>query len=101
MGALVSKPHLDKVKNYVKIGVEEGGFVQCGETVAAGDLLLQDDDDENENVSKGEGMENGYFMAPTVITDLKDTSRCMQEEIFENGTTYVYSTYYTSYTRLF
>lgn len=24
----------------------------------------------------------GYFIPPTVITNLKDSSRCMQEEIF-------------------
>merc|ERR1719270_236282 len=27
-------------------------------------------------------MSDGYFIPPTVITDLKDSSRCMQEEIF-------------------
>ncbi|XP_042893530.1 2-aminomuconic semialdehyde dehydrogenase-like [Penaeus japonicus] len=68
MGALNSKPHLEKVKKYIKYAVEDGGTVLCGEGV---DLLLLQEDNKQ-----------GYFMRPTIITGLDDNSRCMQEEIF-------------------
>jgi len=81
MGALVSKGHLEKVKGYVKVALEEGGTVHCGETAATGDLVLEDDDSTCLEQAQ-QLMADGYFMAPTVITGLKDQSRCMQEEIF-------------------
>lgn len=68
MGALVSKEHLDKVTGYVKLAREEGCSILCGHGVEALELP-----EENKN---------GYFMRPTVITDVPDSSRLMQEEIF-------------------
>ncbi|XP_019632799.1 PREDICTED: aldehyde dehydrogenase family 8 member A1-like [Branchiostoma belcheri] len=68
MGALISKEHLNKVKGYVNLAYEEGATILCGE--GKEDLKLSDD------------LKNGYYMLPTVITDVKDSSRCMQEEIF-------------------
>ncbi|CAH1247981.1 ALDH8A1 [Branchiostoma lanceolatum] len=68
MGALVSKEHLNKVKGYVNLAYEEGATIMCGE--GKGELKLSDN------------LKNGYYMLPTVITDVKDSSRCMQEEIF-------------------
>jgi len=81
MGALVSQGHLEKVKGYVKVALEEGGVVHCGETAATGDLVPEDDSCDSLEQAQ-QLMANGYFMAPTVITGLKDDSRCMQEEIF-------------------
>lgn len=68
MGALNSKPHLEKVQRYVNYAVEDGGTILCGEGI---DIL---------NIP--EQNKNGYYMLPTVITGLPDNSRCMQEEIF-------------------
>ncbi|KAG5460756.1 MAG: aldehyde dehydrogenase domain-containing protein [Olpidium bornovanus] len=65
MGALVSKEHLAKVMNYVKIAKEEGGTIECG----------------GERMSIA-GFEGGYFMQPTVVTGVSPTSRIMQEEVF-------------------
>ncbi|KAL7865015.1 hypothetical protein AOLI_G00164350 [Acnodon oligacanthus] len=67
-GALVSKEHLEKVRGYVLLARAEGAQVHCGEGVDTLDLPPQ-------NVG-------GYFMLPTVITGVKDSSRVMQEEIF-------------------
>ncbi|KAJ1350090.1 hypothetical protein KIN20_005804, partial [Parelaphostrongylus tenuis] len=53
------------VKSYISIAQQEGGTIQCGGTLAL----------------NGE-LKNGYYIAPTVITGLPDSSRCMQEEIF-------------------
>ncbi|XP_041418888.1 2-aminomuconic semialdehyde dehydrogenase [Xenopus laevis] len=68
MGALISANHLEKVRSYVKKALEEGATVLCGEGVNALDIPSE---------NKG-----GYFMLPTVITELKESSCCMQEEIF-------------------
>lgn len=64
-----------QVRNYVHLAVEEGGHVHCGET--ASDTFLVD-----EGNPTPDSLRNGYFMSPTVISGLKDSTRCMQEEIF-------------------
>ncbi|XP_022088838.1 aldehyde dehydrogenase family 8 member A1-like [Acanthaster planci] len=68
MGALISKEHLQKVKGYVAIASQDGGTVLCGEGKEILDLP--------------EKNKNGYFMRPTVIVNVPDNSRSMQEEIF-------------------
>ncbi|KAK2560208.1 2-aminomuconic semialdehyde dehydrogenase [Acropora cervicornis] len=83
IGALISKEHLAKkvqhlqpivtdnvsVLGYIKLAVEEGGTIECGE---GKDTPLDIPSPHTE----------GYFMQPTVITGLDDSTRCMQEEIF-------------------
>uniref|UniRef100_A0A2K6H081 Aldehyde dehydrogenase 8 family member A1 n=1 Tax=Propithecus coquereli TaxID=379532 RepID=A0A2K6H081_PROCO len=68
MGALISKAHLEKVRSYVKKALSEGAQIQCGEGVDKLHLPARN--------------QAGYFMLPTVITDIKDESCCMKEEIF-------------------
>jgi len=68
MGPLVSSEHLEKVQSYVRLARADGGTVLCGETVDA--LCLS------------ASHQKGYFIRPTVITELADSSACMQEEIF-------------------
>ncbi len=65
IGALVSQPHLEKVKNYINIAQEEGGKILCG----------------GRSVTV-EGYENGYYLEPTVIEVPNDECRVNQEEIF-------------------
>ncbi|MBO3115847.1 aldehyde dehydrogenase [Winogradskyella sp. DF17] len=65
IGALVSKPHLEKVKSFIEIGKQEGGKVLCG-----GKEI------------KVKGFENGYYLEPTVIEVQTDECRVNQEEIF-------------------
>ncbi|XP_046580977.1 2-aminomuconic semialdehyde dehydrogenase-like [Haliotis rubra] len=67
-GALISKEHLAKVKGYVEIARSDGATVLCGDGVKELDLP--------------EKCRNGYFMRPTVITNVTDDSRLMTEEIF-------------------
>ena len=65
IGALVSKPHLEKVKSYIDIATQEGGTVLCGG-----------------NYVTVAGFENGYNLQPTII-EVKDANcRLNQEEIF-------------------
>ena len=60
IGPLVSKQHHEKVTGYLDLGREEG-------TVAAGGDYAKD---------------GGYFVQPTVFTDVTDQSRVVREEIF-------------------
>lgn len=65
IGALISKPHLEKVARYVEIGVEEGArLVTGGRTLT--------------DASLG----GGYFYAPTVLADVQESFRVFREEIF-------------------
>lgn len=68
MGALISKAHLEKVRSYIKKARAEGAQILCGEGV--------------DKLSLPPRNQGGYFMLPTVITDIKDESSCMKEEIF-------------------
>ncbi|XP_054578308.1 2-aminomuconic semialdehyde dehydrogenase isoform X2 [Eptesicus fuscus] len=68
MGALISKAHLEKVRSYIKKARAEGAQILCGEGVDKLNLPPRN--------------QGGYFMLPTVITDIKDESCCMKEEIF-------------------
>ena len=65
IGALVSKPHLKKVMNYITIAKEENGTILCGS-----------------NKVTVKGYENGYYLEPTVIEITTDECRVNQEEIF-------------------
>uniref|UniRef100_A0A671K5C7 Aldehyde dehydrogenase 9 family, member A1b n=1 Tax=Sinocyclocheilus anshuiensis TaxID=1608454 RepID=A0A671K5C7_9TELE len=67
MGALVSKPHLDKVLGYVKQAKKEGARVLCGgEPFIPADPKLKD----------------GYYMTPCVLDGCTDDMTCVREEIF-------------------
>ena len=65
-GALISKAHLEKVKNYLTLAEVEGGHILCGGT---------------EPELKGE-LEGGYYLRPAVIEGLSMDCRTNQEEIF-------------------
>ncbi|KAI2649623.1 2-aminomuconic semialdehyde dehydrogenase [Labeo rohita] len=67
-GALISKEHLQKVKGYVALALKEGAQVHCGEGV--------------DKLTLPEQNAGGYFMLPTIISGVKDSSALMQEEIF-------------------
>lgn len=63
VGALINKTHYEKVQQYFDIARDDGGnFVTGGK--------------------RPEGIEQGYYLEPTIITGLDDDSRCMREEIF-------------------
>jgi len=65
IGALVSKPHLEKVKSYIDIAEQEGGTV-----IAGGNYVTV------------KGSENGYYLEPTIIEITEPNCRLTQEEIF-------------------
>lgn len=65
VGALVSKPHLEKVKSYIDNASEYGGTILCG----GKEVIV-------------EGSENGYYLEPTVIEVTDNQCKLNQEEIF-------------------
>ena len=65
MGPLVTKEHLDKVKGYVDLGVEEGAKL----VVDGRDIKLQ-------------GYENGYYIGGCLFDHVKKDMRIYKEEIF-------------------
>eukprot|EP01134_Creolimax_fragrantissima_P002903 CFRG2903T1 len=66
-GALSSRSHIDKVRGYIALALEEGGEILTGGTIP-------EMDDE---------MSDGYWLQPTVIAGLDPrTSRVATEEIF-------------------
>lgn len=66
IGAVVSKPHFDKVLKHIEIAKEEGGEILVG---------------GNAITLAGE-LENGYFIAPTVIENLPLACATNKDEIF-------------------
>ncbi len=66
-GALVSREHWQKVRDYIALAREEGGQVLCGGEPPS-DLP--------------ERVRSGWFMQPTVIAGLAPNTRVNQEEIF-------------------
>ncbi|XP_071059138.1 4-trimethylaminobutyraldehyde dehydrogenase-like [Pseudochaenichthys georgianus] len=67
MGALISKPQLDKVLAYVNQAKKEGARVLCG-----GEPFVPSDPK----------LKGGYFMSPCVLDNCRDEMTCVKEEIF-------------------
>lgn len=66
LGAVVSKPHYEKILSYIQLAQEEGGSILCGGTP----------------IQLPAPNEGGWFVAPTVIEGLPLHCRTNQEEIF-------------------
>ncbi len=62
MGSIISLEQLEKVQEYIQHGKKEGKLLTGGDRVKE--------------------LPNGYFLQPTVFSDLSFDSRCCQEEIF-------------------
>ncbi|MFP3498809.1 aldehyde dehydrogenase family protein, partial [Pseudomonas sp. SIMBA_059] len=60
MGPLISAKQQDRVTGYIELGRELGATIACG----------------------GESFGPGYFVKPTVIVDVDQRHRLVQEEIF-------------------
>ncbi|TJY41556.1 aldehyde dehydrogenase family protein [Cohnella pontilimi] len=65
MGPLISRQHMQKVLDYIQIGLDEGATLLCG-----GNQMTEGD------------LANGNFVAPTVFIDTRPDMRIVQEEIF-------------------
>ncbi|XP_037626522.1 4-trimethylaminobutyraldehyde dehydrogenase A [Sebastes umbrosus] len=67
MGALISKPQLEKVLGFVTQAKKEGAKVLCG-----GEPFVPSDPK----------LKGGYFMSPCVLENCRDDMTCVKEEIF-------------------
>ena len=61
VGPLIHERHLEKIKNYFKIALEDGAKIKIGGSTLDG---------------------SGYFVKPTLFTQANNTMRIAQEEIF-------------------
>jgi aminomuconate-semialdehyde/2-hydroxymuconate-6-semialdehyde dehydrogenase len=66
IGAIVSKPHFDKILSYIELAKKEGGTILCG----------------GRSIQPKDRCANGWFIEPTVIEGLSYDCRTNQEEIF-------------------
>jgi acyl-CoA reductase-like NAD-dependent aldehyde dehydrogenase len=64
MGPLVSQTQWDRVQGYLKKGIEEGARVVTG------------------GPGKPDGLDDGYYVKPTVFADVNNKMQIAQEEIF-------------------
>ncbi|MEO5857623.1 MAG: aldehyde dehydrogenase, partial [Pyrinomonadaceae bacterium] len=89
VGAIVSKPHFEKILSYVELAKEEGGSVVCGGSVASvnssvrsvvnGTITEEHTAADTKNTKR---KLDGWFIEPTVIEGLAYDCRTNQEEIF-------------------
>jgi aminomuconate-semialdehyde/2-hydroxymuconate-6-semialdehyde dehydrogenase len=66
MGAIVSQAHYDKILTHLQWAKEDGGTLLCG----------------GEAIQLSGEQANGWFITPTVIEGLPNSSRTNQQEIF-------------------
>lgn len=65
MGPLISEAHMQKVLDYIEAGKKEGARLLCG-----GKRITE------------KGLDKGYFVQPTIFTDVTSDMRIVKEEIF-------------------
>ena len=65
LGAIVSKPHYEKILSCINLAKEEGGKILCG-----GEAVFP------------KGYEKGWYISPTIIEGLPHDCKTNQEEIF-------------------
>ncbi len=65
LGAIIDEKQMNKVLNYIEIGKKEGATLVCG-----GYRVTEN------------GCDKGFFVAPTLFGDVKNSMRIAQEEIF-------------------
>ncbi len=65
IGPMINEKQMNRVLDYIEIGKAEGARLVCGGYRVT-----------------GEGREKGYFIAPTIFADVKNSMRIAKEEIF-------------------
>jgi aldehyde dehydrogenase (NAD+)/betaine-aldehyde dehydrogenase len=64
LGPLVSEAQRQRVRDYITKGIDEGARIICG------------------GVNPPEGLEQGYYVEPTIFSDVRSDMTIAQEEIF-------------------
>ncbi|MBK8304119.1 MAG: aldehyde dehydrogenase [Chloracidobacterium sp.] len=76
VGAIVSKPHFEKIMSYIDLAKTEGGTILCGGLGSEPGAVATGFRVDSERCS------NGFFIQPTVVEGLPYDCRTNQEEIF-------------------
>jgi aminomuconate-semialdehyde/2-hydroxymuconate-6-semialdehyde dehydrogenase len=66
LGAIVSKPHFEKILSYIELAKQEGGKILCG----------------GKSIKMSGEFSDGWYIEPTVIEGLTQNCRTNKEEIF-------------------
>jgi aminomuconate-semialdehyde/2-hydroxymuconate-6-semialdehyde dehydrogenase len=66
LGPLISSQHRKKVLSYYQLAKSEGATTVTGGSVP----------------EFGNGLDQGFYVRPTIYTELSESARCMKEEIF-------------------
>jgi aldehyde dehydrogenase (NAD+) len=64
IGPLFDRIQFDRVQNMISVGIDEGATILCG------------------GLGKPEGVSKGWFVRPTIFTDVSNNMRIAREEIF-------------------
>ena len=64
VGPIVSETQFERVQSYIQVGIDEGANLFVG------------------GLGRPDGIEKGYFVKPTVFTEVTNDMRIAQEEIF-------------------
>lgn len=64
LGPLANSAQFGRVQDYIQIGIDEGATLACG------------------GVGRPEGLSSGFFVKPTIFSDVLPEMRIAQEEIF-------------------
>ena len=64
LGPLISAVQLQRVRDYINKGIDEGARIICG------------------GATPPEGLEQGYYVQPTIFSDVRNDMTIAQEEIF-------------------
>ncbi|MER2028942.1 MAG: aldehyde dehydrogenase family protein [Solibacillus sp.] len=65
MGPVISESQMNKILDYIQSGIDEGARLVCGGKRAT-----------------GPGLDNGYFIEPTIFADVTNDMKIAREEIF-------------------
>ncbi len=65
-GPLISSQHREKVLSYYRLAHEEGATLVCGGGIP----------------EFGNALDQGFYVQPTIYTGLRESARCVKEEIF-------------------
>jgi aminomuconate-semialdehyde/2-hydroxymuconate-6-semialdehyde dehydrogenase len=66
-GAVISAAHREKILSYIQLSIDEGGTIRVGGAEAP---------------PVNDRCADGFFVTPTIVTDLSPACRVQQEEIF-------------------
>lgn len=64
-GPVISRKHRDKILEFIDRAVKDGATIACGGKIPV-----------------GENLKNGFYIEPTILTDVRPDSEITQEEVF-------------------